>query len=213
VEEFGPTHLFEARVPGHRYSLGLDFASGRALDSSAIVVTDADTKRVVATHQSKMLPEEVLTESVLLARYFNDALIVPDHTGLGLPLVDTLVNTIGYTNVYIETDPTAVKHHRGTRWGYAIGARNRAGLLEEMAHLVHYREVDIPCYRLVDEMGTFVYIKPDFPAADPSAHDDMVIAFALSVKGLASLPSLAMAEVDDDEDDYYNSVISSRTGY
>lgn len=212
-EDFGPTHLFEAKVDGHRYSVGIDFASGRAADSSAIVVIDADTKRVVATHASKLLPDEVLSEAVLLARYYNDALIVPERSGIGQALVDTLVNTIGYTNVYREEDPVAVKFHHGARYGWATSNRTRSWLLEEMAHLVHYRELDIPCKRLVEEMGTFVYLKPDYAAADPSSHDDLVMAMAIAVRGLASLPSISVDVDVDDDDDYWNPAISSRTGY
>jgi hypothetical protein len=95
-DAFGPTHIFEAPIDGHRYVAGIDFASGRAKDNSSIIVIDADTRKVVATHQSKMLPNDVLVEAICLGKTYNTALLVPERNGIGQMAVDRLLDEYNY---------------------------------------------------------------------------------------------------------------------
>lgn len=186
----GPTHLFEKRDRAHRYSVGFDPATGRAADSSAIAVLCADTNRVVATHQSKMLPDRALKEAYLLAKYFNDAVIVPERTGIGQTLVDRLVDDLGYVNVYIDESPNAVKRKSGNRYGFDTVTGKRMSLLEDMAHMVHNNLIEVPCARLVRELQNLVFVddKGKRVEADAGSHDDVAFAFALAIQGLDQLP-------------------------
>lgn len=219
LEAFGPTWVFSQPVPEHRYSVGVDFASGRARDYSTIVVIDVDGKEIVATHQSKLLPDDVLTEAVALARIYNDAIIVPERSGIGQSPVDRLVNEWGYPNVYRETDTVRVRKQRGARFGFATSVGTRRWLLEDMAHVVHTRAIDIPCSRLVDEMQSFVYTddEGDHAAAGEGSHDDLVMGFAIALRGFTSAPPKKLPEFDAKGDRIKRSkrstVISRRAGY
>ena len=207
-----PTHIFEDPQEGHRYAAGLDFASGRAKDFNTIVVIDVDTLRVVATHKSKWLPDQMLDEAVCLGKIFNMALLVPERNGIGQALVDRLTNDIGYRNVYRERDPTRVKYHKGTRYGWVTSTGTRKGLLEGMARLVHRREVYIPCERLLGEMDTFVFTdsEGEHAEAGDGANDDLVLAFAFALKGAASMPA---ASNDSKQHSVHRPTVSNRTGY
>lgn len=209
LDDFGPTRIYVDPEEGHRYSVGIDFASGRASDSSAIVVWDIDAKRIVAVHHSKWLPDDVLTESVLLARTYNLAFMVPERSGLGITLVDKLVNEWGYSNVYRDHDPIAVKQHGGARFGFATSVRTRSGMLESFAHLVHTRAADIPDDRLVDEMHTFVYVDEEGQkaAAASGTHDDLIMATAIAIEGSKAAPFHIDFKIE------HNPSVSSVTGY
>lgn len=210
----GPTHIYADPEPDHRYVMGVDFASGRAGDFSAIVVIDADTRQVVVTHKSKWLPDQVLDEAILLGKAYNMALIVPERSGIGQSLVDRLVNDIGYRNVYRETDPVSVKYHRGTRYGWATSNSTRKWLLEGLAKVVHRKEIGIPCQRITDEMDVFVYTDEDgeHASAADGKNDDLVFALAFAVRGMNTLPPVAAKKSDTGTNRRHVS-ISSRTGY
>lgn len=199
------TRIYGNPEEGHRYSIGVDFASGRAKDYSAIVVMDVDAKRVVASHKSKWNPDAVLQEAVLLGLTYKGpddrpALIVPERNGIGQALVDRLVappseRGLGYTNCYREHDTVAVKHHRGARWGWATSNRTRQWLLEELATDVHNQNIAIPCPLVVGEMDTFVFTDEEgehaAAAEGDDVHDDLVIALALANRGRTYLPAKA----------------------
>lgn len=210
-DPFGPTHVFAAPDPEHRYSVGIDFASGRARDYSAIVVTDIDAKTIVATHQSKLLPDDVLMESVFLGRIYNTAILVPERSGIGVTLVDRLVNEYGYQNVYRDVDAIKVRNTRGNRFGWATSVATRKWLLEETAHFIHTHAIDIPCSRLIDEMHTFVYTdaEGDHAAAADNRHDDILMAFAFSLRGFSSAPTKNPRKITP----RHRPKISTRSGY
>lgn len=219
-EDFAPTRIFETPNHRHRYVVGIDFASGRAKDSSAIVVIDVDAKRVVATHQSKWDPNDVLMEAVCLGRWYRTgegedavpALLLPERNGIGQPFVDKLVNEIGYERIYRDRDNTSVRSKRAPRYGWATTNANRRWLLEEMAMLVHSKSIDIPDQRLIDEMHTFVYTtaEGEHAAAQEGSHDDLVMAFAIAIRGYQSAPAAAPKRAGHRPD---GPVISSTTGY
>lgn len=209
----GPTHIFHAPIPGHRYSVGVDFASGQAADRSAIVVIDWDSENggaeVVATHVSKMSPEAVLHEAWLLARAYNRAIIVPDRNGIGYSLVQTLAETLEYTDrIYVEADEIAVKYHGGARLGFATSSRTRPSLMYEAAHLIHLNGVEIPCERLVTELCQMVYVDNERVEAPQGKTDDMAMAYAYAVRGRSQL-----AEAEEPKAAAPKATISSRTGY
>ena len=184
------THIFEERHKEHRYSVGFDPATGRAADFSAICVLDADTSRIVATHQSKLLPHMALKEAFFLASYYNRAVIVPERNGLGQPLVDTLVDELNYPNVYIEESRNQVRHKRGTRYGFNTSTPTRLILLEDLAHMVHTNTIEIPCARTIRELQNLVFTddKGKRVEADAGSNDDMAFAAALAIQGHAQLP-------------------------
>lgn len=221
----GETRIYGNPEEGSRYSIGVDFASGRAKDFSAIVVIDVERRAVVATHKSKWQPDDVLDEAVLLGLTYKGpdgrpALIVPERNGIGQALVDRLTKPasqrgLAYANVYREHDTVAVKHHRGVRYGWATSNRNRQWLLEELASSVHQRSIDIPCQFLVGEMGTFVFVDDDGEHAEASegANDDLVMAFAFAHRGMTYLPTQGSPGGRISPADRRESIISGRTGY
>lgn len=229
LEEPGEaTRIYGNPEEGHRYSIGVDFASGRAKDYSAIVVMDVDAKRVVATHKSKWNPDAVLQEAVLLGLTYvgpdgRPALIVPERNGIGQALVDRLVTApaqggMGYTNCYREHDTVAVKYHRGARYGWATSNRTRQWLLEELATDVHNKNISIPCPLVVGEMSTFVFTDEDgehAAAADgDDVNDDLVLALAFANRGRTYLPAAYTIDKTKHRSPAERRAhVSSRTGY
>lgn len=207
----GPTHIFEKAQPEHRYSVGVDFASGTASDFNSITVIDWDAEgggRVVATHRSKLSADATLHEAWLLAEHYNKAVIVGDRTGIGEPVMRRLHEEIHYAHIYLDRDPHSVKYHGGAKRGVAISARQRSGLLDDMATLIHSQRLQIPCGRISDEMRTFVWVTDERAEAEGNNHDDCLFSLALAVRGRDQLPAVAQPVVR-----HRRPLTSSRTGY
>lgn len=211
----GPTHVFADPVKGHSYVLGLDFASGRSKDNSAIVVVDKDSRAIVATHRSKMMPEDVLAEAYLLAMAYNEALIIPERSGIGSAFVDKLVHDWAYRNTYREVDPTAVRHHKSARFGWATSNRTKQWLLEEMASVVHTMTLDIPDTRLIEEMDTFVYLDDEGKLAggDGDSFDDLVMALSFAIRGLTAAAPMTRFQDRERPTRQHRPSVSARANY
>lgn len=188
VDWQGPTKVFADPIPGHEYVIGLDFASGRAKDNSAFVVIDKEGPSIVATHRSKMMPEDVLAEAFLMAHAYNKALIVPERSGIGSAFVDRLVNEWGYRNTYRETDPTKIRFHKQARWGWATSNSTKQWLVEQTASLVHSKSLEIPDIRLIQEMDNFIYLDEEGKTigAAEGQHDDLVMSLCFAVRGITA---------------------------
>lgn len=185
---FGPTWIFEEPTRDGRYSIGVDFSSGQSSDYSAIAVVDVDEKRVVATHRSKSLPDDVLNEAFILGTVYNGAVVVPERTGMGHALVDRLVNALKYANVFRDRDRTKVGSSKATRFGWSTTEQSRKRMLEDLSSLVHRNEMCIPCSRVCCEMETFVFVNPTRAEADGNNHDDMIMSLAMAVQGFRQSP-------------------------
>jgi hypothetical protein len=162
-----------------------------------------------------MMPDDVLAEAVLLATAYNKALIVPERSGIGSAFVDRLVHEWGYANTYREVDPVAIRHHKSARFGWATSNRTKQWLLEEMASVVHTKTMQIPCSRLLEEMGTFVYLDEEgkLAGASEGAFDDLVMGFAFAIRGLtAAAPTMRFAERERPKREHRPS-ISQRANY
>lgn len=212
-DSFGPTWIFEEPDKSRRYSVGVDFASGRAKDFSAIHVIDADSKAVVATHKSKLLPDDVLMEAFFLGTIFNKAVIVPERTGIGQALVDRLVNDLKYSPVYRSEDKAVLGNKKGRRFGWNTSAGSRGAMLEDLSHLIHCEEIRLPCGRTFEEMETFVFTDDEGKRAeaDGSNNDDMIMSLAMAIQGFKQ------SQFNIDNFETHNSGIkpriSSRIGY
>lgn len=211
----GPLCVYELPDLEARYTVGVDFASGRAADRSAIVVLNVDTTTVAAVYRddprAKALPDDVLIEAMLLGRMYNMAHMVPERTGIGQTLVDRLVRDYNYPDVYREADTVAVRPKGGRRFGFATSASSRPWLLEETAHLVHIDQLQIPDVRIVREMETFVFTDDEGKKAEAGdgAHDDLVFALALAVRGMSTCVLPASVR----RNHTHRPVVSSTTGY
>lgn len=193
-QDEGGLRIYEMPEEGSRYVIGVDFASGRAGDNSSIVVLNAESKAIAATYRdhplAKHLPDQVLTDALLLARRYNNAFIVPERNGIGQTLVDRLVNEWSYPHVYRDTDTVAVRYKKPQRYGFSTTVSSRRWLLEELAHLVHIEALVIPDDRLIDEMESFIFTDSDGERAEAAYghNDDMIFALALAVRGLSAGP-------------------------
>jgi hypothetical protein len=86
-------------TPGHAYVIGVDIATGENNDYSGIEIFDINEMEQVAEYMGRV-PIPLLAKMVdWLGRWYNDALINPERTGIGIPFIQNLRELI-YPNIW-----------------------------------------------------------------------------------------------------------------
>jgi hypothetical protein len=188
----GQLWIWKEPVNGHKYVMGIDVSRGDSEDFSCIEIIDFDEKEQVLEFVGK-IPPDTLAEIAYKWGIMYSALCVIDLTGgMGVATARKL-QEMGYENFYFDGIDMANK------WKYdprvkekipGINFNNKrvqiiASFEESMRH-----EFKVRSSRLVNEMGTFVYIngRPDHQKGH---HDDCIMSIAMATYvAEAAFPSL-----------------------
>lgn len=204
-EDYGRLWVWQLPRKDRAYVVGVDVAGGRARDFSTIQVFDVDTLEQAASFQAKMDPADIAQHAAwigLLYRGRSDAaLVAPERNNVGEVTVDRLVNTIRYPKIYTHVRTDTVSGQESDEFGWKTTVRTRPVMLEELARLVHTRQIKLNCERTLTEMQTFVYNNDDGKKAEAGegCNDDLVMALAICVAVRGSAGGVADFSVVDDD--------------
>jgi len=90
--------------PAHSYVMGVDIATGKGRDYSAIEVFDVDTRQQVAEFMAHCLPREFVKYIDRIGRWYNCALAVVERNNGGDTLIDMLRHDIMYPRLWRKKD-------------------------------------------------------------------------------------------------------------
>ncbi len=165
---------------GHQYVIGQDLA--RKSDYSVSIVLDVLTKHVVGFTRTHGEPWESQFDRIAeLAKYWNDALLIPDATGVGdVAIAGLAARGVRMKPVLITTgrdlNPSTVNVPKGM-------------LIQHLMVQAEQRKFTYPASLevLTEELKAFEYDTTNAGtityAAGPGANDDTVIALALATWG------------------------------
>lgn len=178
-------------IPGVSYTLGLDLA--KSIDYTVITVLNNRTKQQVywerMENENRSSWNYQKQKAFAVSKKYNNALIVPDASGVGDPIVEDLVR-MG-ANVYHQqkTDSDIVTP------GVKFTSVNKENLIEKLKVAIETRLIEIPYIKqqydeIVDyrailmPSGNTRYSCPDeLDAQGNKKHDDCVISLALALWG------------------------------
>jgi hypothetical protein len=168
---------------GHSYSVGVDFSSGEDEDFSAIVVIDCVTKEQVAELNIKVLPGTIVMMVDYLARWYNNAFVVPERTGIGIPICNSLYYDVAYTNIYRMKTPSG---QVSKKLGFPTSPAHKPDL--EKALMDHLGEDGIILYsrKLLEQLHIYVHLgnRKTGHTKGPGNHSDLAIALGLALIGI-----------------------------
>jgi hypothetical protein len=169
--------------PGHTYVMGVDIASGEADDFSAIQVIDCDTKEQVAELNIKVVPKVLLMMIDYLGRWYNGAFVVPERTGIGIPVCHSLYNDLAYYNVYRMMSPNG---KRTRKVGFPTSPTHKPTINKALMDMLGDGGVHIYSSRLFQQLSIYVHLAKRKTGAVEGAgnHDDLSIGFGLALIGM-----------------------------
>jgi hypothetical protein len=176
------------KVEAHRYVVSIDASSGRGEDYSAIQVIDVDAFEQVAEWQGKAETGLVAEEAYRIGRLYNNAMLVPEITGGWGLAIDQVLKRYRYPRLYTRRVIDRLSQEWTDRTGWDTTQRTRMVILESLETALREREFRLYSLRTINEMGTFVYSERDKPEAQPGCNDDLVMALAIGVHVMGTMP-------------------------
>lgn len=180
----GGAKLFFQRVPGKRYVIGADVATGRTIsndntDFQAAVVLDLETGEEYASYHARVTPQDFAFDLDDLGRYYNNATIAVERTGDGGTVILTLQGECGYGNIYRHREWTKRNKANGRIIefeGFPTTPKTRPIALNFLQQFMVDHPDLIWDADFLQEALMFVRDERGIPAAAPGAHDDRVSA-------------------------------------
>lgn len=192
-------------TPAHSYVMGVDIATGKGRDYSAIEVFDVDTMEQVAEFMARCLPRELVKYIDRIGRYYNLALAIIERNNGGDILIDQLRYDLTYPRLWRQIELNDKPRAGGLRtqrmpkyksYGWNTTAASKPTLNKFLIDYI--RDVPGDGYtiyskRLLKQLQTYVR-KRDRAGQDTGKteaeegagnFDDLVMACALALRGVS----------------------------
>lgn len=164
--------------PGRMYIIGADPAGGGTDgDYTSLQVIDRDSGLQCAELRGHIDPRTLAKQATVLAREYNEALLVVERNNHGLAVLAYLNTTERYPVIYEQ---------RG-QLGWLTTALSRPAMIERMGATLAMDPGIISSSRLLAECRTFVRQNDGRTGAAAGVHDDCVMAMAMALQVAAEM--------------------------
>jgi hypothetical protein len=222
MDGHGIIQILRKPVPNHRYVIGVDPAKGIDIsragatedpDYSVAQVIDRVTGVQVAVIRVRMEPAPFAEWVRTLHRFYNNAFLVPESTGMGTAVIQELIRPDPRDGSHIEQKHIFLRnrepHDRRPallqHFGFETSSVTRPHLISALETAIREQSINITHARTLQECRMFVTHSDGKKRAQTGEHDDCVMALALSVMGLRAAPDEPLKApprfVGEDDDD------------
>lgn len=176
--------VWERPKPGVEYCAGADTAEGNEnSDMSVCGILNKVTGEQVAVLRGRWRPEVFARKCVTLCKDYNGAAFACEINNHGHSVMNTVMNTLHYKNIYYRTKPLDKnKYSQGKVEhipGWHTNASTRPLLLDDLNEALEERFMIVNDTVFLAECKTFVDNGGRYEA-DKNQHDDSVIAFGIA---------------------------------
>jgi hypothetical protein len=174
--------------PDERYCIGVDVAEGLAHGDYTVAQVLDSLGRQVATWHLHIDPYELGDQLCALGKMFNRAYIIPERNNHGLTTIRRMQD-LGYPNLYVEhTVDDAYADRMTKRAGFYTSSKTKPLIIDNLAALLRKRDSGISDTELVKELRNYVIDDKGITNAKAGCFDDRVMAYAIALFGLNSMP-------------------------
>lgn len=163
----GLLKVFRWAKPGERCVLGMDIATGRSNDYTAMSVMNQEGEELMAM-KARISLDKAEKLAVKYSRKFNDAIVAPESNDIGLGLAVNLQNN-GFTNLYYSKSLLRKKGKSKPEVqeipGWYTTRKNRPVIIAELEDDIRNNTCEIKDKFFCDEAYTFIYDSRNRPVA------------------------------------------------
>lgn len=196
--------IIDPGTPAHSYVMGVDIATGKGRDYSAIEVFDIDTMAQVAEFMARCLPRDLIKYIDRIGRWYNCALAVIERNNGGDTLIDSMRYDVMYPRLWRKKDindkpqtansKTTARALKVQPYGFNTSPASKPTLNKFLIDYLRDKEGDgyqIFSTRLLKQLNTYVR-KRDRTGRDTTKteaedgagnFDDLVMACAMALVG------------------------------
>jgi len=193
----GEFRIWKEPEVGNRYAIGVDVAEGLSGgDYSCAEVFDKKNYEQVAEWHGKIPPDKFAGKLKLLAKYYNEAMVVVESNNQGLVTL-TYLRPIWY-RIYYRREVDKRDNKITRQMGFRTTGKSKPVLLGDFNKLFREEELILNSIELLGEMASYVEDEGGrtHPAKssktkiqktktyDSSYFDDRIIASCLAIQGL-----------------------------
>lgn len=177
--EAGPTLIYEEPKPGHPYVVNNDPAMGGEDYFATVVVDNSNGRQVATFHKNKCDADEAAYQTLMLARYYNGALLSGETNTTSYLL--KLARKCGYRFIYQDSDAETLGVRYQDKLGYKTKQNNRQLMIEMFAEAFRDDPTIVSDYATICEMESFQVVRNDSTGKEKAQatggkHDDLVMA-------------------------------------
>lgn len=190
--ENGAITFFRLPIKDHDYVVAVDVAEGKKTsdytsDNSIIEVFDARRREQVAEWGGTFDEEMTALYAVMVARLFNNAIIVPEMNNRCGGLLQANLEKSGYRHVYhrqrVSSGQTVKRE-----FGWLTTRGNKSEVCGRLRQDFKNRDCLLHSIPLLEEMGFFIDTGKSMEAS-PGHRDDRVMCASVGLKMIESTPS------------------------
>ncbi|SEA53576.1 hypothetical protein SAMN05421743_105209 [Thalassobacillus cyri] len=186
--------IFKQPEMGHRYVLASDVAEGKANgDYSAAHVVDWETNEQVAEVHGHWDPDIFGKKLAVVGWYYNTALIGVERNNHGHSVLNTLINQVGYENLYHHVDYDSANGEERKVPGWPTDPKTRPIMMSDLRTVMREQSMKVNSATLLNELFTFIVNDQGKEEAQSGCHDDLVMALAIAIQLRKYMPALTYA--------------------
>jgi len=178
TSEDGRYRVFKHKVTDHGYIVSADISAGvPGGDRTIIYVLDYNTCEQVAQFAGYVSPEDCARRMADMGERYGNAMLAPEANEYGHSTLNTLINEIGYTNIYRHVDYDNLDGK--PRHGWHTNSKTRPIMLSELRRDVQGGFLKMNDPEFFAECATFIDNGHGKYEASAGENDDRVMSAAI----------------------------------
>ncbi len=157
------------------YLISVDTASGEASNYAAATILNRSTGEIIAVLQGKYVPHELARYVDKLGRFFNNAIVAVERNNHGHAVLEALIHTFSYPNLYHHRDYDRQGKSRALV-GFPTHQKTRSIIISDLEKAINEGQY-LPDKKLIEECLNFGMKNGKAQAIH--GHDDLVLAYAI----------------------------------
>ena len=192
----GRFKIYEYPKEGEEYVIGGDTAEGLDHgDGSGWVVKNKKTRDVACVYYHRIPPDEFASDGIMLANYYNEAIIAPENKGYGYGVCQDIWKEYG--NIYRNVKTKEGTDKETNELGFNTNRSTRSEMLMQLNEEIKERSTKLNDRELIRQCQSFINIDGK-AQAEKGKSDDLVICAAICSQVIKQYPFTRVAKYSKD---------------